>query len=204
LSGEAGSGLCEWPRGIYSWLGIVSVTATEIVEFWFSPRVRPLWFRSTAEFDAELRARFLPAWQAARAGALSAWEAVPEGSLALVICLDQFPLNMFRGRPESFSTEAAALEVAARAIGRGFDGFLDDSHKAFLYMPYMHSEVLADQDRGVALFREAGLKDNLGFAEHHRDLVRRFGRFPHRNAILGRENTPQERAYLASDEAYLG
>lgn len=179
-------------------------TANDIVTFWFSARVRPLWYASTAAFDAELSERFLPVWQAACAGALDDWEDSAEGALALVICLDQFPLNMFRGQPESFSSEAASRAVAGRAIARGLDQSLDAAQQAFLYLPYMHSEALADQERGLALFRAAGLKDNLKFAEHHCDLVRRFGRFPHRNAILGRENTPQEAAYLASDGAFHG
>ena len=180
------------------------VTANEIVEFWFSARVRPLWFRSTDAFDAELRERFLPTWQAARAGELTAWEETAEGALALVICLDQFPLNMFRARAESFSTEALAREVAARAIERGLDGCLDAGRRVFLYLPYMHSESLADQERSVALFHALGLEESRHYAEHHRDIVRRFGRFPHRNAILGRESTAEELAYLASDEAYHG
>lgn len=179
-------------------------SAEEIVVFWFSARVQPLWFQSTAEFDAELTERFLRVWQAACEGALSDWEASAEGALALVICMDQFPLNMFRGRAESFFSETAAREVAGRAIGRGFDQSLNDPQKAFLYMPFMHSESLADQDRSVALFRAAGLSENAQFAEHHRDIIRRFGRFPHRNAILGREDTPQERAYRSSAGAYLG
>jgi len=180
------------------------MSAEEIVEFWFCERVRPLWFQSTPAFDAELSERFLSIWQVAREGALSDWEASAEGALALVICMDQFPLNMFRGRAESFSSEAAAREVAERAIERGFDQSLSDPQKAFLYMPFMHSENPADQDRSVALFEAAGLNDNLSFAEHHREIIRRFGRFPHRNAILGREDTPQERAWLASAEAYRG
>ncbi len=179
-------------------------TAEEIVAFWFSARVQPLWFQSTAEFDAELTARFLPVWQAAHEGALSDWEETAEGALALVICMDQFPLNIFRGRAECFSSETASREVAGRAIGRGFDQSLNDPQKAFLYMPFMHSESLADQDRSVVLFRAVGLNENLQFAEHHREIIRRFGRFPHRNAILGREDTPQERAYLSSAEAYRG
>ncbi len=179
-------------------------SAEEIVRFWFSARVQPLWFQSTTEFDAELTERFLRVWQVACEGALSDWEASAEGALALVICMDQFPLNMFRGRAESFSSETAAREVAGRAIERNFDQSLDDSQKAFLYMPFMHSESLADQDRSVALFRAAGLSENAQFAEHHRDIIRRFGRFPHRNAILGREDTPQECAYCSSAGAYLG
>ncbi len=182
----------------------VVVTAKEIIEFWFSARVQPLWFQSTSAFDAELTQRFLPIWQAACRGELAEWEMTAEGALALVICMDQLPLNMFRGRSESFSSEAAARAVAGRAIAHGFDQRLDAAQKAFLYMPYMHSETLADQKCGLALFRAAGLDENLKFAEHHCDIVRRFGRFPHRNAILGRENTAQESVYLASDEAYHG
>ncbi len=179
-------------------------SAEEIVEFWFSARVQPLWFQSTPAFDAELTERFLPVWQAAHEGDLSAWEATAEGALALVICMDQFPLNMFRGRAESVSSETASREVAGRAIGRGFDQSLNDLQKAFLYMPFMHSESLVDQDRSMMLFQAAGLNENLQFAEHHREIIRRFGRFPHRNVILGREDTPQERAYLSSAEAYRG
>ncbi len=178
------------------------MTATEIVEFWFSARVQPLWFQSTAEFDAELTARFLPSWQAACEGKLSDWEETAEGALALVICMDQFPLNMFRDKAESFSSEGAARAVAERAIARDFDQSLSAAQKAFLYLPYMHSESLPDQDRGVALFRALGSAENLHYAEHHRDIVQRFGRFPHRNAILGRESTSQEQAYLTSDAAY--
>ena len=132
------------------------------------------------------------------------WEQTAEGALALVILLDQMPLNMYRGQPESFATEAQSREVAGRAITRHFDQYLPDKGKAFLYMPFMHSENLADQDRSVELFTNAGLQDNLRFARHHRDIVRRFGRFPHRNAILGRNSTPEETAWLASGEAFLG
>ncbi|HEY5720335.1 MAG TPA: DUF924 family protein, partial [Gammaproteobacteria bacterium] len=100
--------------------------------------------------------------------------------------------------------EAAARAVAARAIARGFDAALDDAGRAFLYLPWMHSETLADQDRAVALYAAAGLADNLKWAEHHREIVRRFGRFPHRNAILGRDSTAAEQAWLASPDAYGG
>jgi uncharacterized protein (DUF924 family) len=135
---------------------------------------------------------------------LADWEVTPAGALALVIVLDQLPLNMFRHQPESFAMEAAARRVAARAIARGFDSQLTDAQKTFLYLPYMHSEDLSDQDESVALYEKAGLEDSLNFARHHRELIRRFGRFPHRNAILGRESTAEENAYLNSAEAFLG
>lgn len=176
----------------------------EILTFWFSERVKPLWFRSTPEFDAELRERFFHTWEAAAAGEFDSWRQTPEGALALVIVLDQFPLNMFRGRPESFSTAEQALEVAAGAVEKGWDKELDSSQLAFLYMPFMHSENPEDQERSVALFEAAGLESNLRFARHHRDLIRRFGRFPHRNAILGRASTDKELDYLASKEAFHG
>jgi uncharacterized protein (DUF924 family) len=137
-------------------------------------------------------------------GDLDSWQNTPEGALALVIVLDQFPLNMFRGKPESFSTESQSREVARKAIAKGWDEKLEISSLAFLYMPFMHSENLEDQDRSVYLFEAAGLIDNLRFAKHHRELIRRFGRFPHRNAILGRESSEEELEYLASREAFHG
>ncbi|TVP76522.1 MAG: DUF924 domain-containing protein [Thioalkalivibrio sp.] len=180
------------------------VCPEEILEFWFSGDVRPFWFRSTPEFDAKLRERFLAAWQAAARGELEGWQDTPEGALALVIVLDQFPLNMFRGQARSFATEARSREVAAAAIDQGWDRELDAAGKAFLYLPLMHSEALADQDRSVQLYRDAGLVDSLRWAEHHRGIIRRFGRFPHRNEVLGRENTPEEILWLASKEAFRG
>lgn len=182
----------------------MTITPEEVLSFWYAPRVRPLWFNSTAAFDQELRERFLSTYEAAAAGALDGWDSGPEGALALVICLDQFPLNMFRGRPAAFRTEAAALAVANEAIGYGWDKRLEPDGLIFLYMPFMHSENLTDQDRAIALYEAAGMAENARYARHHHDIVRRFGRFPHRNAILGRPSTPEELAYLASDEAFLG
>lgn len=179
-------------------------TPKTVLEFWFSATTRPRWFNSTKAFDEEMTTRFLATWTAAKAGELGDWCDTPEGALAMVIVLDQFPLNMFRDQPESFSTEAASRDVAAAAIDRGLDAGMTDEQKAFLYMPFMHSESLADQDRSVELFEAAGLSDSLKWARHHREIVRRFGRFPHRNAVLGRESTPDELAYLNSDEAFLG
>lgn len=180
------------------------VTPEEILEFWFADRARALWFNATPEFDLEILERFGSTWEAGAAGELDAWGNTPRGALALVILLDQFPLNMFRGKVQSFSTEAAARRVASGAIERGFDTALTDMEKALLYLPFMHSEELFDQDRSVALFEAAGLTDNLKWARHHRDIIRRFGRFPHRNAILGRTSTSAELAYLDSPDAFHG
>ena len=182
----------------------MAISPQDIVEFWFSDAVRPLWFNSTTAFDDELRDRFEWVWQQAANGELDHWAESAEGALALVILLDQIPLNIYRGKAQSFSTEAKARDIAERTVEKGWDTDLTSEQKAFLYMPFMHSESLLDQDRSVALYEAAGLQDNLIFAKHHRDIIRRFGRFPHRNAILGRKSTPAELAYLASEEAFHG
>lgn len=174
----------------------------DVLDFWFDDANTKRWFRSTPAFDQEIRDRFDGIWKDAATGRLSNWEASAEGALALVILLDQFPLNMFRDRPEGYTGEARARAVAARAIERGFDKGLDDRAKAFLYLPFMHSEDLSDQDRSIALFEAAGLKNNLRWARHHREIVHRFGRFPHRNAVLGRDSTAEELAWLSSPQAF--
>lgn len=180
------------------------ISSDELIEFWFSERVASLWFNSTPEFDQELRDRFMATYQAACQHKLDAWQGSAVGALALVIIYDQLPLNMFRGEAQGFATEARAREVASQAITNGYDQDLAEKQRTFLYMPFMHSENLADQDRAVELFEKAGLKNNLRFAHHHRDLIRRFGRFPHRNAILGRESNPEEIEYLNSEQAFHG
>ncbi|MEI2779737.1 MAG: DUF924 family protein [Candidatus Competibacter sp.] len=183
---------------------ITTPGSNDVLAFWFAESSKPLWFDSTPAFDRTLAERFLATYRAAAAGELADWEDTPSGALALVIALDQFPLNMFRGQPESFATEAAARAVADRAIARGFDRALAAEQRLFLYLPFMHGEALTDQDRSVQLFEQLGQEGSLRFARHHRDLIRRFGRFPHRNAILGRDSTPEEIAYLASPEAFHG
>ncbi len=180
------------------------VTPQDVLDLWFSERVRPLWFNATPAFDQELRERFESTWQLARSGQLEHWSYAPNGALALVIVLDQLPLNIFRGQPASFSTEAQARDFARQAIALGWDQPLRDEQKGFLYLPFMHSEALVDQQRSVALFEAAGLEHSLRWARHHHDLIRRFGRFPHRNAILGRPSTAEELAYLQSEEAFHG
>jgi uncharacterized protein (DUF924 family) len=174
----------------------------ELLDFWFSEEARARWFDSTPAFDEALRLQYLDTWQRGRDGKLQDWEETPDGALALVILLDQFPLNMFRDLPESYSTEAQSRAVASRAIDHGFDAALADDRKAFLYLPFMHSETLADQDLSVELFEAAGLEFNLKWARSHRETVRRFGRFPHRNAILGRASSAEEIAWLASPEGF--
>jgi uncharacterized protein (DUF924 family) len=153
------------------------------------------WFKKDAAFDAEIRARFLATYQAAAAGAL-AWDDSPEGALALLIVLDQFPRNMFRASARAFAADALARTIATRAIERGFDRHIPVAERGFFYLPFEHSETLADQERCVALNRATGDADALKWAELHLDIIRRFGRFPHRNAALGRATTPNEQAFL--------
>lgn len=175
-----------------------------ILDFWYTEPASQHWFQSTPELDRLIRERYQALWQQAREGGLDSWKDTPEGCLALAIVLDQFPLNMFRGQPESFATEQQAIGVSRHAVDQGFDRQIPKERLAFLYMPLMHSESLDDQDRSIALFEAAGLEDNLRFARHHREIVRRFGRFPHRNAILGRASSEEELRWLESDEAFKG
>ncbi len=168
----------------------------EVIDFWFSDTVKQKWFNSTPEFDELIRQRYEETWGLARAGTYDHWEQESLSALALVIILDQFPLNMFRRDARQYSTEAHARKIAEGAIDRGLDQQLEARQKAFLYLPFMHSERLADQERSVDLYQQAGLEENLKFARHHRDIVKRFGRFPHRNRFLDRESTTEEIEYL--------
>lgn len=175
-----------------------------LLDFWYAPEMRPHWFNSTPEIDRDIRQRFEGLWQRAAAGELDDWIEQADGALALIIVLDQLPLNMYRGQAQAFTTEAKGIVMAKLAIERGHDRLIDNDRVQFMYLPLMHSEALADQDQCVELFRQAGLSDNLRYAEHHRDIVRRFGRFPHRNASLGRPSRPEELAYLAGPGAFKG
>ena len=167
----------------------------DILAFWREAG-RDRWYEKDDGFDAEVRRHYLDLWHEAAAGKLSSWEASDDCALALVIVLDQFPRNMFRGDIRTYATDTLAREVAGRAIDRGTDARIDPVLVEFLYMPFMHSEALGDQLRCVELFRNTGNAENLGYAERHADIVRRFGRFPHRNRLLGRATTPEEQAFL--------
>jgi len=169
------------------------ITPAGVLAFWREAG-RERWYTHDASFDADVRRRFLAVWEKAAAGELASWEAGDDSALALVIVLDQFPRNMFRGDIRAYSSDVLAHEVAGRAIARGADLRVDPALKAFIYMPLMHSEHLADQLRCIELFR--GNAENLKYAEIHADIIRRFGRFPHRNRVLERTTTPDEQAFL--------
>jgi uncharacterized protein (DUF924 family) len=173
-------------------------TPEEILAFWRAAGAER-WYKKDAAFDADVRRQFFGLWQKAAAGELSSWETSDDGALALVIILDQFPRNMFRDDVRTYSTDRQALEVASRAIARGAGQRIEPVLLEFLYMPFMHSEQLSDQQRCVELFRKAGDTENLDYAQDHAEIIRRFGRFPHRNRILGRTTTPEEQAFLDSD-----
>ena len=181
---------------------------TEVLDFWFaapdSPergRPRKCWFEKNEAFDAEVRSRFLNVYKRAAAGGLSRWERTPLAALALAVVLDQFPRNMFRGQARAFAADPLALGVARRMADRGFDHLLRPVERWFVYLPFEHAEDLAAQRRAVVLF--AGLAPDvdspgaIDYAHRHYSIISRFGRFPHRNAILGRESTPEEIAFLA-------
>jgi uncharacterized protein (DUF924 family) len=171
------------------------VTPAEVLAFWRTAGPDK-WFEKDDAFDAEIRARFLDTYAAAVAGRLAGWENDAESALALVIVLDQFPRNMFRGDARTYVADPLARMVADRAILRGFDKRYAPPERTFFYLPFEHSENLADQERCVALNRAAGDEDGVKWAEVHADIIRRFGRFPHRNRVLGRVTTSEEQAFL--------
>ena len=171
-------------------------TPSQLRNFWFSDAVRPYWFKASDKIDRRITKEFGATYQAARDGALDGWLARPDDALALVIALDQFPRNMFRGSARSFESNDRALAAARLSVERGFDAAVSDEARPFFYLPFMHSENLADQDRSVALYEALGAEANLRAAYSHRDIIARFGRFPHRNAALNRPNTPDETEFL--------
>jgi uncharacterized protein (DUF924 family) len=182
-------------------------TWREVLDFWFGApdapdfgEPRDAWFEKSAEFDAEVRDRFVGTWVAAAQHQLDDWLDAPLSALALIIVLDQFPRNMFRASAKAFVADRQAQSVAEHVVARGWDRDLKPAQRWFVYLPFEHAESLALQERCMELF--AGLVDHAGsasaieFARRHHDVIRRFGRFPHRNAILGRDSTPEEIEFL--------
>ena len=182
----------------------IPARARDVLDFWFGPlphRARDEWFRKDAAFDERIRARFGDDIAAAVAGQFDDWGATPHGALARVIVLDQFTRNAGRDTPLAFAGDPGALATANEAVERGFDRSLDVFERWFLYMPFEHSEEALVQERSLALFgalsEEIGDRDALHWAEKHAAIIRRFGRYPHRNAILGRTSTPEEIVFLS-------
>lgn len=169
----------------------------EVISFWFDDAVRGRWFGANdAQFDLLIRDRFGVLYRACVDQSIDAALASTERALATIIVLDQFPRNMFRGTPEAFAQDGLARAVAAEGIARGLDRELSVDERLFFYLPFEHSEDLADQERAVALIEGLGNADYTRFAVAHRDIIARFGRFPHRNAILGRTSSDAEKAFL--------
>ncbi len=171
--------------------------ADDITRFWFDETAPAQWWRADAAFDAALRERFGAVHRAAVAGELWAWRGTPGGRLAEVIVLDQFSRHIHRGTPQAFAADGMALALAQEAVAGGHDRALPVAHRAFLYMPYMHSESRAIHAVAETLFAAPGLEAHREAGLRHRAIVERFGRYPHRNAILGRVSTPEEIAFLA-------
>ncbi len=165
--------------------------AEQVLEFWFG-LTQEQWFKADAELDAEVRERFREVWEAQQGRPASAFLASPRQALAAVVLFDQMPRNMFRGHADQFATDHLALQVAQDAVDRGYDDALSPVERGILYMPFQHSEQLADQQHSVALFTALGDDYQLRFARKHLDVIERFGRFPHRNPILGRAPRPDE------------
>ena len=173
-----------------------------VLEFWFGPGMKERWFEEDPVFDAEVRARLGAPRERAAAGAFGAWRGCAEGCLALIVLLDQVPRNLFRGQARAFATDAAAREITNHALAQGFDTALTQDQRGFLYMPLEHSESLEDQERFLrltALLYEIPTWHE--WALLHRDVIARFGRYPHRNAALGRDSTPEELAFLEQPDS---
>lgn len=180
-----------------------SIEPRDVLDFWFAAG-KEKWFAKNDAFDAEISSKFKAAHEAARDGAYDSWLETADGILALIILLDQFPRNMYRGSPDMFAADPKAVSVTRLALEKKVDGEVPQAARQFVYMPLMHSEDLADQELCVKLFKaDPGLKENVPYAVDHRDIVARFGRFPHRNAVLGRSTTAEEQAFL-DDGGFAG
>ena len=174
----------------------------EVLDFWFGELTYEDWFSGGAELDERVRARFLSLYERLKAGFDEKAVADARTALAAIIVFDQFPRNIFRGQAAAFATDDLAAGIARNAVERGWDREVEPAARPFYYMPFMHSEILADQERCVDLFREIGEGDGLDYAIEHRDIVARFGRFPHRNRPLGRESTADEIEFMKEHAGY--
>lgn len=187
-------------------------TLDDILGFWFGRPGEPdygsereVWWEATPAFDAEVKRRFEAHYAAALAGARDHWKDDARACLSLILTFDQFPRNMYRGNPKAYATDGEALALARHAVARGFDSALLPVERWFVYMPFPHSERIEDQRRSVALFRalsgDPGSAKSIRSAERHFEIIERFGRFPHRNAMLGRKTSPEEAKFLEEPES---
>jgi uncharacterized protein (DUF924 family) len=187
--------------------GAIAPESIAVLDFWFGAAddaghglPRKAWFEKDQAFDDDIRRRFRGLYDRALAGECESWREQCRSCLALILVFDQFPRNMFRSTPAAFATDARALALARHAVARGYDRRVPPVLRAFFYLPFEHSEALADQDRAVRLFESVephpGREEGIRYAVRHREIIERFGRFPHRNAILGRPSTPEELAFL--------
>jgi uncharacterized protein (DUF924 family) len=168
----------------------------DVLALWFAPETARSWFEPDPALDAEIARRVGPLIEDAAAGRLDGWAETPRGALALCVLLDQFPRNVWRGTPRAFQHDHVARRVAGRALAARHDAVLTPQERLFLYLPFEHSECLADQERSVELMAGLGSDEWLDYARRHHAVIQRFGRFPHRNAVLGRPSTPEETAFL--------
>lgn len=175
-------------------------TANDVLSFWFVEHGQPDWFGGKPEFDAKIAEQFSETYSAVAHGEGWRWRTTPNGRLAEIIVLDQFPRQLFRGRPEAFATDAMALALAQEAVAGGHYNFLPMPQRMFVLLPYMHSESAVVQAESLRLHTALGAPELLKFAEGHEQCIARFGRFPKRNVALGRTNTPEEAEYIASTE----
>lgn len=175
----------------------MSVQYQDVIDYWFTELGSKNWFKKSQALDADMRTRFGQLVMQARQGELSAWRGTAHGRLAEILLIDQFSRNIFRDKAEAFSADVVALVLAQEAIALGIDQALTPTEKAFLYMPFMHSESKAIHDQAMVLFNQPGLENNFEFEKKHKAIIDRFGRYPHRNAILGRQSTDEEVAFLS-------
>jgi len=183
--------------------GTLPEEAAALIGYWFGEIDEEAWWGPPPEVDTEIRRRFLPLYERiVREGVPRAWLVLPKGRLAAIVALDQLPRNLHRGDARAFASDDLALALAKRAIGLGDEDRLDERERIFLYVPFQHSEKAADQDRSVALYTALGDELCLAFAKMHRDVIASFGRFPHRNAALGRETTAEEAEFLKGEALF--
>ena len=173
-----------------------------VLDFWFAPDMEDSWFERSDAFDQQIRDRFGKLYDKARRGDLESWGETPDGALALTIVLDQFPRNMFRGTPRAFESDQHARMLCRSVLARGFDKGRSANERLFLYLPLEHSESLRDQRDCLDLFKTLEDDELLDFARQHHDIIARFGCFPHRNAIIGRPNTPEEEEFRKTHEGF--